>query len=282
MPSIYAIPASGLNLQIYYGNGTGPIAIEPGGNLFAQGIKLVDPVGKGVCDEYNPNLGNNVILITYDLQVQANITPGVYTNTGRLDHYSSTEGGVTQLYQQDTARTSWIRTKTLASTGFAPQRVTNLPVQPLAARYAAMPNLWLEIPTLDVKLPIVGVPNTATGWDLTWLANQAGYLQGTTAPAAVGNTVLTAHAYLADGNPGPFVDLQKLSWGQTIILHADGYRYTYEVRQNRLVYPNDLSVFKEDGYAWVTLLTCKSYSEFMHSYLYRVAVRAVLLRVERE
>ncbi len=282
MPGIYAIPTNGLNLQIYYGRGTGPIAIEPGGDLFGQGIKLVDPVGKGVCDAYNPNLGNNVIVITYDLQVKKNIKPGVYTNTAGLANYSSASGGAAHLYVEDTARTSWIRAKTLAETGFAPQRVTNLPAQPDDARYAAMPNLWLEIPSLDVELPVVGVPNTPTGWDLTWLSNQAGYLQGTTAPTAVGNTVLTAHVYLADGSPGPFIDLDKLRWGQIVILHADGYRYIYEVRGNRLVSPNDLSVFNEDGYAWVTLLTCKDYSEFTHSYLRRVAVKAVLLRVEPE
>jgi LPXTG-site transpeptidase (sortase) family protein len=282
LPEVYAVPAGGPNLQIYYGDGTGPIAIEPGGDLFKQGIKLVDPVGRGVCQAYNPNLGNNVILITYDLQVQKNIKAGTYTNTGRISHHTSHEGGAQYLEVKDTATTSWIRAKTLAETGFAPRRVTVLPAQPPDAAYVSMPNLWLEIPTLDVKLPVIGVPNTATGWDLTWLSDQVGYLQGTTAPTAIGNTVLTAHVYLADGTPGPFINLEKLRWGQTVILHADGYRYTYEVRQNRLVSPTDLSVFKEDGYAWVTLLTCKNYSEYTHNYLYRVAVKAVLLRVQPE
>ena len=65
-------------------------------------------------------------------------------------------------------------------------------------------------------------------------------------------------------------------------MHADGYRYIYEVRTNQLVSPTNLTVLREDGYAWLTLLTCKDYNLFSNSYLYRVAVRAVLLRVEPE
>lgn len=316
MPAIYAVPAGGLNLQIYYGDGTGPILTEVDGvvtqsncvggwpgnpcgpdklantpdDIFGNGIKLVDPVGEGVCAAYNPNLGNNVILITYDLQVQDNLKPGTYTNTGQIAHYSSGENGtnhavsntVWNLHTTDTAKASWIRATKLAETGFAPQRVTRLPRQPVDSAYTAMPNMSLEIPTLDVDMPIIGIPNLADGWDLTWLSNQAGYLQGTTPPTAVGNTVLTGHVYLADGTPGPFINLSTLRWGQTVILHADGYRYIYEVRTNQLVSPTNLTVFREDGYAWLTLITCKGYSSFSNSYLYRVAVRAVLLRVEPE
>lgn len=54
------------------------------------------------------------------------------------------------------------------------------------------------------------------------------------APARIithaGNTGLTARAYLADGSPGPFVELGKLSYGDQIIVHLDGQRYVYEVR----------------------------------------------------
>lgn len=301
MPEIYEVPGSGLDLQIYYGNGTGPIERELngvvtqadclGGNcgpdnlantpddIFGKGIKLVDPVGSGVCQAYNPNLGNNIILVTYNLQVKKNVIPGTFPNTAIIK-YANKEGGIIIIGGGDTADTSWIKTATLPSTGFAQGRVTQLPIQPLEARYTPMPNLSLEIPALNVNVPIVGVPDTSNGWNLTWLSNQAGYLQGTTPPTAVGNTALTAHVYLADGTPGPFVNLDQLGWGQTIILHADGHRYIYEVRQNQLVSPNNISVFREDGYAWLTLLTCKTYNESLQTYRYRVAVRAILLRVE--
>lgn len=168
----------------------------------------------------------------------------------------------------------------LPATGFAPGRISVLPAQPAEKSYNAMDNMWLEIPDLGVVLPIVGVPLSGEGWDLTWLSNQAGYLNGTTLPGDVGTTGLTAHVTLADGTPGPFRNLNRLYWGNKVILHVDGYRYTYEVRENRSVLPRDLSVFKKDGYTWLTLLTCEGYVPWLDTYNYRLAVRAVLLKVE--
>ncbi|PWH18671.1 MAG: hypothetical protein DDG60_00110 [Anaerolineae bacterium] len=170
----------------------------------------------------------------------------------------------------------------LPATGFAPGRMTQLPAQPAEKAYTNLGNMWLEIPSLGLNLPITGVPLTEDGWDLTWLSNQAGYLTGTTFPGQVGTTGLTAHVTLADGTPGPFRNLDKLYWGNVIILHADGYRYTYEVREMRTVLPSDFSVFKEDGYTWLTLLTCKGYVPWLDTYNYRYAVRAVLMKVEYE
>jgi len=168
----------------------------------------------------------------------------------------------------------------LPATGFAPGRVSSLPAQPVEKAYSAMDGIWLEIPDLGLTLPITGVPIGPDGWDLTWLTNQAGYLQGTTLPGDVGTTGLTAHVTLADGTPGPFRNLNRLYWGNKIILHADGYRYVYEVRESRTVLPRDLSVLKKDGYTWLTLITCEGYVPWLDSYNYRLAVRAVLLSVE--
>ena len=62
-------------------------------------------------------------------------------------------------------------------------------------------NMWLEIPSLGVKQPIVGVPGPK--WDVTWLGSNIGYLQGTAFPTWNGNSVLTGHATNANGKPGP-------------------------------------------------------------------------------
>jgi LPXTG-site transpeptidase (sortase) family protein len=173
--------------------------------------------------------------------------------------------------------------ETLPETGFAPNHVTVLPSQPPSKAYTGSGKMWLEIPALGLNLPITGIPLTQGGWDLTWLSNQAGYLSGTTYPGQVGNTGLTAHTTLADGTPGPFHNLDRLLWGSTVILHhADGYRYTYEVRDNYTVLAHDLSVFKQDGYSWLTLITCKGFNPWLDTYSYRTVVKAVLLRVELE
>ena len=51
--------------------------------------------------------------------------------------------------------------ETLPTTGFAPNQITALPLQSLA--YNTYSNLWLEIPSLGVKVDIVGVPEMNSG-----------------------------------------------------------------------------------------------------------------------
>ncbi len=168
----------------------------------------------------------------------------------------------------------------LPDTGFAPGQVTTLPAQQVA--YDKLDGLILEIPKLGVRVPIVGVPRDAKGWNLTWLWDEAGWLEGTAFPTWEGNTALTGHVYLPDGEPGPFVHLYDLRWGDQVFIDADGKRYVYEVRDVRLVEPDDASVLGHKNRDWVTLITCKGYDEAKGSYDYRVVVQAVLVKVEAE
>ncbi len=170
----------------------------------------------------------------------------------------------------------------MPATGFAPGKVTTLPDQTAEQAYADLGDLWLEIPDLGIKTSIVGVPRSDDAWDVDWLWEQAGWLQGSAFPTWQGNSVVTGHVYLPDGKPGPFVDLSKLRWGNQVIVHAFGQRHVYEVRTNHIVMPDDLSVLKHEDKAWLTLLTCKGYNEGKDTYRYRIETRAVLLKVEPE
>lgn len=170
----------------------------------------------------------------------------------------------------------------LPETGFAPGRVTVLPEQPLDYKYAQYGDLWLEIPKLGVKASIVGVPRTNSGWDVKWLWKQAGWLQGTAFPTWAGNSVITGHVTLPDGQKGPFAELTKLGWGDQVIIHAYGQRYIYEVRINRVIRPNAISPFQHEEKSWVTLLTCVGYNESTNTYRQRLETRAVLVKVESE
>jgi LPXTG-site transpeptidase (sortase) family protein len=171
----------------------------------------------------------------------------------------------------------------LPKTGFAPGVITELPPQPSDAAYQALGDLWLEIPRLGVKISIVGIPMGADGnWDLTWLSDQAGYLDGTAYPTHAGNSVLTGHVYLADGTPGPFINLNTLQYGDQVIVHLGGQRYIFEVRDDKVTSPNDSSVFQHEIYPWLTLVTCKDYDATTNSYIHRVAVGAVLIKIENE
>ena len=169
----------------------------------------------------------------------------------------------------------------LPETGFAPGRVTELPAQPANA-YAPLGDIWLEIPRLGVSAPILGVPFGGEGWDLSWLFDQVGYLEGSAYPTWKGNSALTAHVYRPDGLPGPFYALDKLTWGDIIVIHTGGQRYIYQVRGARQVTATDSSILRHEEKSWLTLITCAQYDEKTSSYRSRLAVRAVLLRVESE
>ena len=168
----------------------------------------------------------------------------------------------------------------IPNTGFAPGRRTSPPPQPLDLAYLTYGDLRLEIPKLNQDLSIVGIPLGKTGWDLSWLGNEAGYLEGTAFPTWRGNSVLTAHVYNAFGNPGPFIRLHTLSWGDLVRVHAFGVVFTYEVREVKRILPSSLYPFQHEDKSWLTLLTCQGYNEKSGTYKYRVAVRAVLIRVE--
>ena len=167
------------------------------------------------------------------------------------------------------------------STGFAPQQVTVLSAQPAAKSYTELGDLWLEIPRLGVQMSIVGVPLTNGTWDVSWLGKNAGWLNGSAYPTWSGNSVLTGHVYDAFGNPGPFVHLNQLWWGDQVIVHAGGAKYIYSVREVLQIQPNDqAAMMKHQTQPWITLVTCRGYDQTSNSYKYRVLVRAVLVDVK--
>ena len=145
-----------------------------------------------------------------------------------------------------------------------------------------MGDLWLEIPKLSEKMNIVGVPQAADGrWDVSWLGDDAGWLNGSTYPTWDGNSVLTGHVYDAFGKPGPFVALNTLWWGDQVIIHAGSAEYVYAVRSVEQVAPDDTAdMLQHEDSPWLTLVTCRGYDKASNSYLYRVLVRAVLVEVK--
>ncbi len=168
----------------------------------------------------------------------------------------------------------------LPDTGFAPGVITILPEQPIAKLYTSS-GIEVEIPALDVRAEVVTVPFENGTWDVTWLGDSVGYLEGSAYPTWNGNTVLTAHNWTPLDQPGLFVNINRLGYGDTIIVHAFGMTYTYEVRSQRLVNAKALDeVFEHEELDWVTLMTCFGYDELTGDYRYRRIVRAVLVNVQ--
>jgi LPXTG-site transpeptidase (sortase) family protein len=164
-------------------------------------------------------------------------------------------------------------------TGFAPGRTTKL--DPVARPVYEATRLDIEIPVIKVDTSIVGVEAKNGSWDVSWLQNQVGWLNGTAYPTWKGNSVLTAHVANADGKPGVFANLKALGLGEYVFLYNAGYRYTYKVVSNELVEPTDSRVMKHEEQSYLTLITCDSYDEQKGTYLRRVAVRAVLVDVRQ-
>ena len=73
-----------------------------------------------------------------------------------------------------------------------------------------------------------------------------------------------------------------MTWGQKVILHVSGQRFTYEVQTVDRVAPTDRSAFNHEDSSWLTLVTCQGYNEKGDSYQYRILVRAKLLKVEKD
>ena len=169
----------------------------------------------------------------------------------------------------------------LPLTGFTPNVVTQLPPMPEGFSYTQT-DFWVEVPRLNLKMNIVGVPfdTDTNGWNLSWLADNAGWLENTAYPTHAGNSAITAHTTLASGLPGPFAKLDTLSYGDQIIIHLKDQKYIYEVRENKQVRPDAVnSVLKHEEHPWLTLITCKSYNEKTGEYTYRTVVRAVLVKL---
>lgn len=110
----------------------------------------------------------------------------------------------------------------------------------------------------------------------------AGYLEATAYPTWAGNTSITAHVWNADNTPGPFVDLDTLTHGDQVIIHAWGQEHVYEVRTLTEVSPDNLSALPHSDYDALTLITCKGFDEASGKYDWRLAVKAVLIDVKAE
>jgi LPXTG-site transpeptidase (sortase) family protein len=169
----------------------------------------------------------------------------------------------------------------LPSTGFAPGEITHLPdIAGVEDKYLQYSNqLTIEIPSLGVDTTIVGVPFEGDSWDTTWLWEQAGYLDGTAFPTWEGNTAITAHSYLPNGEPGPFVNLGSLKWGDRVIVQYGNQRYLYEVRESYYVSRDNLSPLAHEDQDWLTLISCYQYDEAIRDYRWRVIARAKLVEV---
>jgi LPXTG-site transpeptidase (sortase) family protein len=214
-----------------------------------------------------------------NFMIQAGAVPGPAAGTAARPAAESTSASESTS-ESESESISKPAPAALPATGFPQGRFTSLPTQPESKAYTEAAML-LDIPIINVRMPIVGVPQSEDSWDVTWLGNNAGYLAGSAFPTWSGNSVLTGHVWDAYNQPGPFAELKSLKYGDQFYIYAWDQTFTYEVRENKLLLPNQISqAFQHEDRDWVTLLTCENYNPFQGSYHLRRAIRAVLSSVE--
>jgi large repetitive protein len=145
LPAGFAIPTGGLNLNVSDGTGAAMTFTAAGTGLFdaAGGIRINDPGATaaagdgsdaGALDAYDPTDGRNILIVTYDLQLQSTVLASqTIPNTATLTNYASVEGGAdfTTNDLNDAANTTIaapVVTKTITSTNQASTTGSNVAI----------------------------------------------------------------------------------------------------------------------------------------------------------
>ena len=165
-------------------------------------------------------------------------------------------------------------------TGFEPGVSTPLPTQASDLAYTIEDDLRLEIPSLSINQPIVGIPFLNEDWNVTWLGSRIGYLEGSAYPTWSGNTVLTGHATDPNGKLTSFGFIKDLTIGDKVMIHYNGLVYVYQIQQNRLISASSTSaLFRHEEHNWITLVTCENWNNDLGMFVQRRIVRAALVSV---
>jgi sortase A len=142
------------------------------------------------------------------------------------------------------------------------------------------PVLRVSLPAQEIEADVVGVRLTDGLWDLTPLGPHVGWLEGTSLPGLGNNTVLAGHITLYKGNDGPFRRLARAKEGELVYVFTSRRLYTYQVREQEVLKPDDVYITEPSETPELTLLTCIGWEPKTKTYRYRLAVIADLLRVE--
>jgi len=123
---------------------------------------------------------------------------------------------------------------------------------------------YVEIPKIDTKLPIYHTSNDEV------LQKAAGHLEGSSLPVGGEGThaVISAHRGLP--NTALFIDLDRLTIGDHFLLYILDEILCYEVDQILVVEPHETECLAaEEGFEYVTLMTCTPYGVNSHRLMIR-------------
>jgi len=195
LPRGFSIPAGGLNLTVTDGTGAAVAYTTIGAGLFdpAGGIELTDPGptagagAAGVLDPSDAAAGRNLVVLTYDLEIDRNVFqvphPTTYrqlVNTVTVYNYAGVEGGadlsVTDLH--DPARVTLIRyggdTDGHDWSGLGPWRpreqAQTRVVQPMYSG-TGQPGSTLSVNLYNARGELIGTRDTVVDAGGNWMAS---------------------------------------------------------------------------------------------------------------
>ncbi|MCK5794647.1 MAG: Ig-like domain repeat protein [Anaerolineales bacterium] len=246
---------------------------------------ILDPAGSATTitiDTIAYNPGNRTAVV--NLNSGAPLGPGSYrftirgTTTIRDEQANPLDGNGDGTGADDYILNFNILPDRLPDTGFPPSRQSPLPIQKESESFSSL-GFRIVIPKLNKDLEIVGVPLQSDEWKVDWLGNSVGYLEGTAFPTWQGNTLLTGHVYLQSGLPGPFININQLSYGDLIQIEAWDLKYIYSVIEKRILDPISLEAYQHSERDIVTLITCRDFDPTSGLYTHRTMIRAVLIYI---
>jgi LPXTG-site transpeptidase (sortase) family protein len=167
----------------------------------------------------------------------------------------------------------------LPDAGFPPNQPTIFITTQTVGQPAEM---VLRIEKLHIRALIFGVELEDGKYDLNWIGDNIGFLNGTAFPTQLGNSVLTGHVINSYGNPGIFSNLSELVYEDQIVIEAWGSDFIYLVTDKGYYLPTDTSVLSSDDsrYSRLTLITCEDYDQHTQTYQSRLIIQAILVRIE--
>lgn len=140
------------------------------------------------------------------------------------------------------------------------------------------PVTQIEIPALNIDSEVYLVPFKKGQWDISYIGNDAGWLETTSLPDQGGNTVIVGHVQMPGKIAGLFAQIDRLARGAKIEVAMEDEVFTYRVVNKLLVKASNTSIVGETDRSTLTLITCyrPSWDVSSHTYLMRIAVIAEL------
>ncbi len=158
--------------------------------------------------------------------------------------------------------TPWVPTCCFPPTGFSSRNLTVLPEQSSSVVYHAY-DFKIDIPSLDVRADVVGVPRNDNGWEVDWLENRVGLLEGSALPGE-GPSYIAGHNHLNNMEGGPFLLLNELQNNDRIFIqNGSGELIEFIVYANELYEPDAITAVQEKEAAYpnsLILVTCENES----------------------